>query len=163
MDGEQAVMKRINEIINEGLAVLKTSVKDKVESGSFVNIYPESDQEREQLVDSINPISKMISATNTGEIYVLDEPVKTKLGQFELIKIRVADPAYSTKGAIDFIPKDYAAFKGKYSTTPGFDVVNKDTFEIVELRAQNSRVVLHFPNRTLAEALGIHYGVKRGI
>jgi len=163
MEETNPVVKIVNEILEESFPLLRREVKDSISSAGFVDIFPHSDEERESLIDSINLVAKMIHPTDRGDIYVLDEPVKTKYGEFWLVKIRIVDPTRTERGAPDFLPKDYSAFKSKYSGKEGFKVIEREDFEMMELMSPGAKVRIYFPNKTVAETLGIHYGVKRGL
>jgi len=80
--------------------------------------------------------------------------VKTIVGPLRLVKIRKPDPQRLEKGDVDF-NTDYKNFKKKYQSDSGFELVKRETFEMLRLSNPNFNVMACFSNIPKSKYLGI--------
>lgn len=144
------ILEIVNQIIEDADKALDGIDEELVLD--FVDIFPVSKEERKELTSEIQNIGKEISRTETGEIYLLNEPIKTKFGQPRLVKIRIYDENKKQRGAPDF-KVDYEQFKKKYLGRESFHFIERPDYEMIELSSDN--VLIYFPNETLSESLDI--------
>ena len=80
--------------------------------------------------------NKVIDEMSSGNLYLLNKPLKTKYGDLFFIKIRKHDDNYNNyKISVDFLVNDYESFKNKIDNP----IIKKyDTFELIQLKNDNS-------------------------
>lgn len=103
----------------------------------------------------IAELGKIVESTPTGFTYLLDKPLETMSGFLYLIKIRKPDPARREVGDADF-NTDYRKLKDKYIRDPKFELVERDTFEMLRLSDPNFDVMTCFSSEPKSKGLSIN-------
>lgn len=131
------IQKRIEKIVE--LCKEDISQFPEIESMDFVDIFPISEEEKNDLDKEALKIGKVIEETTRGNFYRFFTPIKTELGNVELIKIRKFDESkLSWLGAGDFVVKDFEIFKEKYQNAPNCKYVEHPTFNAIEIMTKNT-------------------------
>ncbi len=143
---QNIVIKSID-LKNKYTDVLKAPV-------DYACIFCQNDIEYEVFTKEVKELGKIVQDTPTGFTYLLDNPLVTKAGSLRLVKIRKPDPIRLERGDADF-NTDYPEFKQKYLNHPNFELVQRDTFEMLRLSDSSGEVMACFSNIPLSEVLGI--------
>ena len=147
----------INYIADEGEKINRKYLLDKeVGSIDYLAVFCKDEEEREELLNIINKIGKVVQETPTGPNYKLSSPIKTKSGEVNLVKIRNNDPKKSHRGAPYFRVNDYASFKKKYLGKENFDLIERPGFEMIEIWDPAADVLVYYPSIPLTVQLGIN-------
>lgn len=105
----------------------------------FVDIFPVSQQEKVDLDKEALLIGKIIEETPRGNFYRLNTPIKTKLGNVDIIKIRKFDTTrLGYIGAGDFVVADFDNFKKKYKDCKNCKYVEAETYNAIEIKTPNT-------------------------
>ncbi len=73
-----------------------------------------------------------------------------------LLKIRKPDSTRTQRKDADFTLENYEEFKEKYSgDTEHFKIIERENFEIIELRDSKFQVLSYFSNPPLTKQFGI--------
>jgi hypothetical protein len=120
----------------------------------FACIFCQNEQEYKQFTDSIKKLGKVVEKTNSGFTYLLHKPIQTNAGPLRLVKIRKPDVSRTERGDADF-NTEYNVFKEKYQNNLGFELVKRDTFEMIRLSSPDFDTMACFSNVPKSEVLGI--------
>lgn len=127
-----------------------TELRDRYTNAStapieFACIFCQNEEEYKVFTDSIKMLGKIAEETKSGFTYLLDEPLKTVAGPLRLVKIRKPDPNHTERGDADF-NTDYKNFKDRYEKDPRFELVKRESFEMLRLSNPNFDVMACFSN-----------------
>ena len=80
--------------------------------------------------------NRIIDQMSSGNLYLLNNPIKTIYGDLSFIKVRKHDDNYNNyRISVDFIVDDYVDFKNKIDNP----VIKKyDTFELIQFKNDKS-------------------------
>ncbi|MDE1865833.1 MAG: hypothetical protein KGH94_04325 [Candidatus Micrarchaeota archaeon] len=152
---EKAFRPMILDIVKQA-AKLKDAYTS--ETGAPVNyacIFAQNQEEYDAFVKAAGEIGKIIDNTPTGPLFRIN-PLDTVSGKLQLLKVRTPDATRPERGDADFTVSDYPTFKRKYLAKPGFKLIRKDKFEMIELMDSYSfNVRAYFSNPPLDKQLGI--------
>jgi len=136
-----------------------TKLKDRYTSAStapieFACIFCQNEEEYKEFTNSIETMGKIVEKTQSGFTYLLDDPLKTVAGPLRLVKIRKTDPNRLERGDADF-NTDYKDFKDRYEKDPKFELVKRESFEMLRLSNPKFDVIACFSNIPRSTDLGI--------
>jgi hypothetical protein len=135
----------VKEIVNKA-RILKDSHTQETEAKvSYAAIFSQSANEYEELIGTAMRLGKVIDNTPTGPLFLVD-PIKTDAGTIKIIKIRKPDASRRELGDADFNVSDYQSFKDRCLQQPGFKLIVRPKFEMIELAAKESDVLAYFSN-----------------
>ena len=120
----------------------------------FACIFCQSEEEYKHFTNSIEKLGEIAERTDSGFTYLLDKPIKTVAGPLRLVKIRKPDIQHTERGDADF-NTDYKNFKKKYQDNPKFELIKRETFEMLRLSDPMFDVMACFSNIPKSEDLGI--------
>lgn len=144
----------INYIVSHS-AELKNKFTDASSAPvEFACIFCQNEEEYKRFTHSIEKLGKIVERTQSGLTYLLDKPIETIVGPLRLIKIRKRDPLRPERGDADF-NTDYEKFKKKYIKNSKFELIKRDTFEMLRLSDSNFDVMACFSNIPKSKNLGI--------
>ncbi len=144
----------INYIVSRSTE-LKNKFIDKDSSAiEFACIFCQDKEEYEKFTCSIQALGKIIQTTQSGSTYLLDKPVKTVAGPLRLVKIRKPDPQRLERGDADF-NTEYKKFKKRYQGSHNFELIKRETFEMLRLSDPKFDVMACFSNIPKSKDLGI--------
>ena len=143
----------------EYLVNRSTQLKNKLTSVStapveFACIFCQNEEEYINFTKSIEKLGRIVQETQSGNVYLLDKPIQTKAGALRLIKIRKPDPERKERGDADF-NTDYKNFKKEYQKNPNFELVKRQTFEMLRLSDPEFDVMACFSSIPMSKDLGI--------
>jgi len=139
------LIKIINYIANHSTELKNRFTNASTSSIEFVCIFCQNEEECKEFTNSMQTLGKIVQKTESGYIYLLDEPVNTVSGPLRLVKIRKPDPQRPERGDADF-NTDYKNFKKRYQRSPRFELIKRETFEMLRLSSPNFNVMACFSN-----------------
>lgn len=135
---------------------LKNKFIDKDSSAiEFACIFCQNEKEFRDFTNSIEKYGRIVERTKSGFTYFLDNPIETIAGPLRLVKIRKPDPKFSQRGDADF-NTNYKEFKKKYENGPKFELIKRETFEMLRLSDPNFDVMACFSNIPKGKVLKIN-------
>ncbi len=121
---------------------------------NYAAVFAQSQREYDELLAAAKRLGKIIRETPTGLLFNI-EPLDTVAGKLRLLKIRIPDMTRLERGDADFTVADYPKFKRTYLKQPGFKLIEREDFEIIELMDSNFNVRAYFSHPPLDQQLGL--------
>lgn len=142
----------ITEIIQQ-IITQSTTLKDKYTdkksvSNLWVCIFSQSEEEYQRLLAEAKDLGNIFEDTPSGPKILLREPIAGA----RVLKVRQFDPTKTERGDVDFSISDYKNFKAKYlQDSEHFKLIERDTFEMIELMESGGAVRAYFSNPPIEE------------
>lgn len=146
--------KLINEIVGQARKLKDNYTSEKNACVNYCAIFSHTLEEYNELVAVANKLGRVIEDTPTGPLFLV-EPLETVAGQLKLVKVRKPDEARKERGDADFTVSDYSSFKETYLSKPGFKLITRPKFEMIELAAKDFNVLTYFSNPPLDKQFGV--------
>lgn len=143
----------VKNIVVQAQALMQKYIKESAPV-NYACIFCQNDEEYESFFKFTNQIGKVIQETKTGLVFQI-QPLITVAGELRLLKIRTPDPTRPERGDADFTLSNYDEFKKTYLGQKGFSLINKETFEMIEIVDPNFNVRVYFSNPPLDKQLGL--------
>lgn len=127
----------IEKIIKENLDKYKNDIdiikEDKIID--CVTIFSSSDEDYEVLNKELSS-NRLIDEMTSGNLYYLNDPIKTLYGDLSFIKIRKHDDNYNFyRISVDFTVDNYKSFKDSLINPV---IKEYDTFELIQFKNETS-------------------------
>lgn len=147
---QEIVMQNLSRIENDLLEVEKI---EKIEGIDFIDIFPKSEEHKNQLDKEIIELSKSIIQTERGNVYLLNNPIETKYGKLYFVKIRFFDESrLQWEAAADFIVKDRSKLKNKVGIDERFSYIKREEWDAVEYKTNDT--LIYFLSPLASEVYG---------
>jgi hypothetical protein len=142
----QAVSDLVSGIVQQANQMKAAHTEGAASKVSYCAIFTHSDDEFNSLNEVIARKGSLAEQTATGPVYVVP-PINTEAGALEIVKVRKPDPTRTQRGDADFALVDYETFKSRYLSQPGFKLIERAEFEMIELMdsAFNARAYFSHP------------------
>ena len=113
---------------------------------NYACIFCQSEKEENNFLKKAHKLGIIIKETSSGPLFKIS-PIETIAGELQLLRIRKPDLTRPKRGDANFTVSDYSFFKERYLNKPGFSLILKENFEMVELneKGNNVRVYVSFP------------------
>jgi len=143
----------IQNIVIEAEA-LKDKYTDQIDAPvNYVCIFCQSEGEQTNFLEEANKLGTVIQETQSGPLFKIS--LDTIAGKLQLLKIRKPDSTRQERGDADFTISDHLSFKKKYLNKPGFSLIQKENFEMIELYEKGSSVRTYFSFPPLDKQLNL--------
>jgi hypothetical protein len=109
---------------------------------NYACIFCQSEEEQIRFLEEAHVLGTIIQETPSGPLFKIS--IDTIAGKLQLLKIRKPDSTRLERGDADFTVSDYYYFKEKYLNEPGFSLIQKENFEMIELYEKGSNVRVYF-------------------
>ncbi|HWQ60240.1 MAG TPA: hypothetical protein VN420_03760 [Candidatus Fimivivens sp.] len=148
---------------------LKTLVQDIVEAAvrlkdaktdtrgvavGYACIFPRNEGEYRELRQVVETVGKETKTTPTGSVYLIPT-LETVAGPIRVLKVRIPDVTRPERGDADFNLADYEEFKRAVLGKPGFTLIPRGDFEMIELMDPDADVRVYFSNPPVERQLGL--------
>lgn len=120
----------------------------------YAAIFAQSQDEFDDLLETVKQMGEILKETPTGPLYKVD-PIDTDGGSLRIVKIRTPDQTRPERGDADFAARDYPSFKASYLPEAGFKLIERDTFEMIELMDPAFNVRVYFSNPPVEVQYGL--------
>lgn len=145
-------------VLVKGIVERACELKDKhtKETDARVNyaaVFAQSQREYSDLLAAAKQQGRIVQETPTGPVFEI-KPLNTVAGKLRLLKVRAPDKTRLERGDADFTIEKYEAFKKTHLGKPGFRLIVRPEFEMVELVDSKAGVRAYFSNPPLGEVLG---------
>ncbi|MFA5107269.1 MAG: hypothetical protein WC497_03000 [Patescibacteria group bacterium] len=137
------LQKLVQEIVAQAqkLKDVRTDAKDA--PVNYACVFAQSDEEYSRLLEVAKKLGLVLNETKMGPLFQI-KPLDTAAGKLQLLKIRRPDVNRPERGDADFTVADYPAFKEKYLSQPGYKLLLRERFEMIELADPNFSVLAYF-------------------
>lgn len=127
----------IEKIIEENLNKYKSDI-DNIRENKIIDcvtIFSSSDEDYEVLNKELSS-NRLIDKMTSGNLYYLNDPIKTIYGDLSFIKIRKHDDNYNSyRISVDFTVDNYKSFKDSLINP---NIKEYDTFELIQFKKETS-------------------------
>ena len=144
----------VNYIVRRSTQLKNTYTNVASAPVEFSCIFCQHEEEHKHFTNPIESLGKIVERTKSGFTYLLDKPLVTVAGPLRLVKIRKPDPQRPERGDADF-NTDYNDFKKMYEGDPKFELIKRETFEMLRLSDPQFDVMACFSSIPKSKALGI--------
>ena len=134
---EQEKLNAISQLIKDELDKIKEDIDNIKEEKVIdcVTIFSNSEDNYLTLNNELKK-NRLIDKMSSGNLYYLNEPIKTMYGDLLFIKVRKHDDNYNDyRISVDFTIKDYDGYKNKIKNPI---VKTYDTFELIQFKNNKS-------------------------
>ena len=150
----EVLKKLVKSIVEKATALKNKHVEYKNTPVNYACIFSQRKAEYEELLEATRKIGKVIQETPTGLLFHI-EPLQTVSGVLKLLKIRIPDPTRPERGDADFTISNFPEFEKKYLSKPGFKIMKKPNFYMIELMDSDFDVRAYFSNPPLDKQLNL--------
>ena len=133
----------IIDIIEKNLNRIENDLNEieGLENIDFIDIFPTSEEHKLQLENEINNIATLKLKTERGNIYTLNNPLDTKYGKLEWIKIRYFDESrLNWEAAADFVVKDRNVLFDKVYKDERFTYIKRTDWDAIEFKTKDTLI-----------------------
>ena len=145
---------RVKSIVEKATALKNKHTDNRNARVNYACIFSQSKEEYGRLLGVARKIGKVIQEMPTGRLFQI-EPLETASGVLKLLKIRIPDPTRPELGDADFTISNFPEFEKKYLSKPGFKIMKKPDFYMIELIDSAFDVRAYFSNPPLDKQLNI--------
>ncbi len=145
---------KIKNIVEKATALRDKHIDNKNTPVNYACIFSQSRNKYEELLETAKKIGQIIKETPTGPLFHIN-PLQTVSGKLRLLKIRIPDSTRTELGDADFTILDYPKFEKKYLQKPGFKLIKRENFVMIELIDPDFDVRAYFSNPPLDVQLNI--------
>ncbi len=136
------IEKIIKEIIDSYDNSKLFSELDNIIEIDFADIFPKSEMERKEISTFLNENAKLMEKDNKGEFYLLNDPVETKYGILEIVKLRIFDEHKKKRGTMDFKCNDYNSIKAIIKDRENVYIIHREFDELIEIPIQDNYIYI---------------------
>lgn len=148
-------LKQLVQLIIEKATKLKNKhTEEKNATVNYACVFSQSPEEYEALLSAARKLGSVVKETSTGPLFRV-EPLQTVSGPLQLLKVRAPDKTRPERGDADFTVADYPAFKKGNLDRPGFKLIEREEFEMIELMDPEFNVRAYFSHPPLDQQLGL--------
>ena len=133
----------IEDIVNKNLVRIEADLKeiDDIQKIDFIDLFPISEEHKEMLDNEAKNISKIIKETERGNVYLLNNPIKTKYGNLSLFKVRFFDETrLNWEAAADFVVGDRKVLENKVGKDSRFKYISRPDWDAVEFKTKDTLI-----------------------
>jgi len=121
---------------------------------NYVCIFSKDKEEYDALLAVISTLGPKVDTTKMGLMFDVGG-LDTAAGPLRVLKLRLPDPQRPERGDADFTVSNYPEFKKTYLSRPGFKLLLRPKFEMIELMDPEFDVLTYFSHPPMDEQLGL--------
>ena len=133
----------IEEIVNKNLERVEKDLKeiDDILKIDFIDLFPISEEHKSLLDNEAKSISKIIKETERGNVYLLNNPIKTNYGNLNLFKVRFFDETrLNWEAAADFVVGDRKVLENKVGRDSRFKYIVREDWDAIEFKTEDTLI-----------------------
>lgn len=145
----------LKEIIEKNLHRIEKDLLqiEGLQSIDFIDIFPTSEEHKKQLDNEVSKISKLLKETERGNVYLLNEPIKTKYGELRHMKIRYYDEKrLNWEAAADFVVNDRNILMNKVGKDERYSYIKRTEWDAIEFKTNDT--LIYFLNPLASKVYG---------
>ena len=144
---KEIIEKNLHRIENDLLQI------EGLQSIDFIDIFPTGEEHKKQLDNEVSEISKLLKETERGNVYLLNEPIKTKYGELRHIKIRYYDETrLNWEAAADFVVNDRNILMNKVGKDERYSYIKRTEWDAIEFKTNDT--LIYFLNPLASKVYG---------
>ncbi len=134
----------LNEIIEKNLNRIQKDISNNIDGLQridFIDIFPTSKNHKIELDSELSSRAKLLKKTERGNVYKLNNSIKTKFGELKYVKIRIFDESrLNWEAAADFVVKDRDILLDKVGKDKRFSYIKRPEWDAVEFKTDDTLV-----------------------
>ena len=138
----------VKSIVKDSNKLKDSHTVEKEAKVNYACVFAQDSNSYGEFLKAANELGKVIDDTPTGPLFQI-APLDTIAGRLKLVKVRKPDPSRKERGDADFTVSDYDSFKEMYLSKPGFRLIERPKFEMIELTDSRFDVLAFFSNPPL--------------
>ena len=144
---KEIIEKSLNRIESDLLEI------EGLKNIDFIDIFTISEENKKKLDDEVSKIRKLLKETERGNIYLLNQPIKTKYGDLKHIKIRYFDETrLNWEAAADFVVKDRNVLMNRVGKDTRYSYIKRTEWDAIEFKTDNT--LIYFLNPLASQVYG---------
>lgn len=144
----------VQRIVKQALDLKNAHTDQDTAPVNYACIFSQTEREHRELCKAAEELGAVVRETPNGPLFRI-APLATVSGKLQLLKIRAPDQSRPERGDADFTVLDYPNFKKCHLAKPGFKLIIKEQFEMIELRDAAFDVRAYFSYPPLTTQLNI--------
>ncbi len=150
----QSLVQLAQEIVSQARILKDLHTTEAAAAVNYVAVFAQSEDEFAEFLAAAEQLGHVVQHTPTGPLFQVP-PIDTVSGKVKLLKVRAPDKARVERGDADFTVSDYLRFKKENLSRPGFRLILREQFEMIELLDATFDVLAYFSHPPLDQQLGI--------
>ncbi len=150
----QKLENLVKKIVRQANELKNAHTTEKRARVNYSAVFCQNMREYESLLKEAQMKGNMLVESETGQLFHLPA-IKTVAGPLKIVKVRKPSKFHPELGDADFTVKSYPAFKRVHATKPGFKLMKRQDYEMIELMDQSFKVRAYFSNKPIDRELGI--------
>ncbi len=133
----------LNEIVNKNLNRIESDLTEIIglKSIDFLDVFPISEEHKIKLDNELAQNSTLLKETERGNVYLLNNPIKTKYGDLKYIKIRFFDESrLNWEAAADFVVEDRNVLLNQVGKDERYKYIERPEWDAVEFKTKDTLV-----------------------
>ena len=133
----------IEEIINKNLKRIEKDLQEikDIKKIDFIDLFPVSEKHKDLLDNEAKRFSRIIKETERGNVYLLNNPLKTKYGDLSLFKVRFFDETrLNWEAAADFVVKDRKDLEDKVEIDSRYKYIVRSDWDAIEFKTKDTLI-----------------------
>jgi hypothetical protein len=151
-----SLQELLKDIVKQARKLKDKHTEEGTARVNYACVFAQNRKEYDAFVSSADRMGKVVKNTPTGPLFNI-APLDTEAGELRLIKIRLPDKTRPERGDADFTVQDYFTFKKACLAKPGFKLILRESFEMIELMDPDFDVRAYFSNLPLDKQLGLSF------
>ncbi len=147
-------VKLIQDIVKESCELKNRFTDQRSASVNYACIFCQNQEEYDEFFGLARQMGKILKETPTGPLFHIKD-LETVSGELKLLKIRKPDETRVERGDADFTVNNYSDFKKRHINKPGFKLIRREGFEMIELVDKDFNTRAYFSNPPLDQQLRI--------
>jgi hypothetical protein len=144
-------------VIVKDIVEKAAKISDRYVKAGKVNyacIFSHNLDEYRDLYDAVKKMGMVAKSTETGDLFKLNPPIKTCVGDLLILKVRKPDASKPQKGDADFNVDNYDEFKKRNMGRKNFSLITRQGFEMIEINDPREDVLVYFSSIPVIKQLG---------
>jgi len=147
-------LRRLFSIVKKCVVLKDKYTKDKDLLIDYICIFSHSSNEYNEYIKCASFLGTIVDETKTGPLFKFTNTFLTKAGQPNVFKVRTPDSKKPQLGDVDF-NTDYPRFKQKYLYKKCFSLIQREKFEMMELKDEAFDVLVYFSSIPPSKLIGV--------
>lgn len=139
------LLQIIKNIVTKCILLRDKHIKTYNTKINYCCIFAQNTKEYDELEECTRQIGRLLKETITGNLYQIP-PIETDCGVLRILKVRIPDKTRPEMGDIDLAIDNYNDFKETYLSKENFKLIERETFEMIELMDKDFNVRIYFSN-----------------
>ena len=150
----EGFLKLLLSVVEQCVTLKNAYVQEKDLVIDYICLFSHSSKEYKDFIKQASNLGVVVGETKTGPIFKFNNSPTTIAGKPKVLKIRMPDNTKLQIGDVDF-NTDYMTFKKKYLNKKGFSLIQREKFEMIELKDKKFDILDYFSSIPPSKLIGV--------